>query len=63
MTRLPGISSGEVTRLMKCEKMKCLLDVVNSDTDELANILNNKELASSLYCFFNTDFKLKALLS
>ncbi|VDO70832.1 unnamed protein product [Onchocerca flexuosa] len=63
MTHLPGISSGEVTRLMKCGKMKCLLDVVNSDVDELAEILNNKELASSLHHFFNADFKLKALMS
>uniref|UniRef100_A0A158Q8B8 DNA repair endonuclease XPF n=1 Tax=Elaeophora elaphi TaxID=1147741 RepID=A0A158Q8B8_9BILA len=63
MTRLPGISSGEVTLLMKCGKIKCLLDVINSDADELANVLNNKELASSLYHFFNTDFKLEALMS
>ncbi|VIO94526.1 ERCC4 domain containing protein [Brugia malayi] len=62
MTRLPRISSGEVTRLMKCGKMKCLLDVVNSDVDELASVLSNKELSSSLHCFFNTDLKLKALM-
>ncbi|VDK82413.1 unnamed protein product [Onchocerca ochengi] len=63
MTNLPGISSGEVTQLMKCGKMKCLLDVVNSDADKLSEILNNRELASSLHHFFNTDFKLKALMS
>ncbi|VBB27037.1 unnamed protein product [Acanthocheilonema viteae] len=63
MTRLPRISSGEVTRLMKCEKMKCLLDVINSDADILTNALDNKELASSLHHFFNTDFKLKTLMS
>ncbi|MCP9264011.1 DNA repair endonuclease XPF [Dirofilaria immitis] len=63
MTQLPGISSGEVTRLMKCEKMKCLLDVANSNVDELSKVLDNKELASSLHHFFNTDFKLKALMS
>ncbi|CAG9533528.1 unnamed protein product [Cercopithifilaria johnstoni] len=63
LIRLPRISSGEVTRLMECEKMKCLLDAVNSDADVLANVLNNKELASSLHRFFNTDFKLKALMS
>ncbi|VDN03180.1 unnamed protein product [Thelazia callipaeda] len=63
LTRLPGMSSGEVTRLMKCEKIKCLLDVVNASVNKLEEILTNTEQASSLHHFFSTDFKLKALLS
>uniref|UniRef100_A0A915PUN6 Uncharacterized protein n=1 Tax=Setaria digitata TaxID=48799 RepID=A0A915PUN6_9BILA len=63
MTRLPDISSGEVTRLMECGKMKCLLDVINSDAGELAEVLNNSERACSLHRFFNTNFKLQALMS
>lgn len=61
LNRLPGLASGDVTRMMKSEHASCLLDVINASDEDLTNVFNNPILASNLRSFFDRDFKADAV--
>uniref|UniRef100_A0A0M3HSW6 ERCC4 domain-containing protein n=1 Tax=Ascaris lumbricoides TaxID=6252 RepID=A0A0M3HSW6_ASCLU len=57
LLKLPNMGSGDVKRMMSSGKATCLLDVINADSETLASIIGNQELATSLHSFLTFDFK------
>ncbi|VDK18140.1 unnamed protein product [Anisakis simplex] len=58
LMKLPKMTQGDIKRMMlNAQEAKCLLDVINADSEQITSIVGNAVLAESLYSFFNMDFR------
>uniref|UniRef100_A0A0N5ARY5 DNA repair endonuclease XPF n=1 Tax=Syphacia muris TaxID=451379 RepID=A0A0N5ARY5_9BILA len=62
LCRLPNVSVGDVTEMMKSKYAGCLLDVINADSTTINQIFDyNPTLGQNLHCFFTTNFQTESI--